>query len=105
MLIQAGVADDVVARSENFGEEVLGNLAVAAIAGDLIHARRADDLGDVRVRMQALQLVAPRGERIEKAGLLEEPGGREVRSFLVTAARLTRTSFMPPYSVRSMRWR
>ena len=75
VLIQTGVADDVGTRGEDLGEEVLGNIAVAAIARDLIHTGRADDLGDVRIRVQALQFVAPLGQRIEKTWLLEEPGG------------------------------
>ena len=78
MLIETGVADDVVARGENLGEEVLGDIAVAAIARDLIHAGRADDFGDVRVCMQALQLVAALGKRIEEAGLLEEVSRVEI---------------------------
>ena len=78
MFIEAGVADDVVARGEHLFKEVLGNLPVAALAGDLVHARRANDLGNVRICVQALQFIAAPGQRIEKAGLLEEAGGVEV---------------------------
>ena len=81
MFIEAGVSDDVIARGEHFFEEVFGNLPVAAVAGDLIHTGRADDLGDVRVRVQALQLVAALGQRVEEAGLLEEVSGVEIAVF------------------------
>ena len=78
MLVEAGVADDVTARGEHFTEEVLGDFAVAAVAGDLIHAGCADDFGNVGVGVQALQLVAALGERIEEAGLLEEVSGVKI---------------------------
>ena len=81
MLVETGVADGVAARSEHFFKEVFGNCAVAAVAGDFIHASRADDLGNVRVGVQALQFVPARGERIEEAGLLEEMRGVNVAIF------------------------
>jgi hypothetical protein len=76
VFILARVADDVVAGIENFGKEVLGNFAIAAIARDFVHAGRANDLGNVRVGVQTLQLIAARGQRIKEARLLKRRARR-----------------------------
>ena len=68
----ARVADNVTALGQNFTKKVLGNLPVAPVSRDLIGAGRADNLGNVRVRMQALQLIAVRGKRIKKRGLFKK---------------------------------
>jgi hypothetical protein len=78
MFIEAGVSDGIIARGEHFFEEVLGDLPVAAVAGDLVHARSADDLGNVGVCVQALEFISALGQRIEKAGLLEAASGIKV---------------------------
>ena len=81
VLILARVANDVTAGIENFSKEILGNFPIASISGNFVHAGRANDLGNVRVGMQTLQLIAARGQRIKEAGLLKNVCGFNIAIF------------------------
>ena len=54
--------------------EVLGDVAVAPLPEELVPTRRADDLRNRGVRVQALQLVASLRQRREDALVVELPG-------------------------------
>ena len=85
--------------------EVFGDVAVAVLAGQLVASSRADDLRDLRVDVQALQLVPVLGERIEERRLREPVaeleilflagGGREVVEHLVHSAVLDLEHALP----------
>ncbi len=54
----AGTACAVGTFADDFIPEVFGDIAVAAIAGEFVVAGGGDDLRNVRVDVEALQLVA-----------------------------------------------
>src|ERR1051326_9547262 len=55
--------------------EVLGDPAVARVAGQLVAPGGADDLGDRGVGMEALELVPALGQRCEDPLVVEPPRG------------------------------
>src|SRR3954464_14492954 len=76
-----------------------GDVAITRLAGKLVLARGADDLRELRVRVEAVQRIVVPQERIEDRLVLELPrdpevlrvAGRavEVRERLVHAAELS----------------
>ena len=54
---------------------------IAFFAGQFIAAGRADDLGDMRVGVNSLQLIAMLGQGIKEHGLLEPPCQVQVFAF------------------------
>ena len=64
-------AGGVGAVPRDLAPEVLGDPPIALVARQLVAARGADHLRDVGVAVQALQLVAPLGQRREEALVVE----------------------------------
>ena len=71
----AGAAGHIGARAGHFVPEEIGHVVEARVAGNLVAAGGGDHLRDVGVHMQAAQFVAPRGQRIDEALLLEAVAG------------------------------
>src|SRR5262249_46931193 len=72
-LIVAGAAVGVGTLADHLVPEVVGDSSVISIAGEFIDACRSDHLRNMRINVQALQLIAMAGERIEKSTLVEAP--------------------------------
>src|SRR6185437_11905880 len=60
-LAVAGAAGGIAALADNLVPEIVGDLVVARVAGELVLAGGADDLRDMGVDVQALELIAMGG--------------------------------------------
>src|SRR2546429_8712662 len=66
---------------DDFVPEIIRNVVVPLLAGQLITASRADHLRNVRVRMQTFQLILALCQRIKELLVIKAPRKREVLFF------------------------
>ncbi len=79
--VVAGAASAIGSLGSHLMPEIIGDLIVAVVARKLVATGGADDLGDVGVRVKALQSISVLGERIKESLVIETAREREVLFF------------------------
>ncbi|PYT71619.1 MAG: hypothetical protein DMG39_12555 [Acidobacteria bacterium] len=77
----AGAAGAIGALRNDFVPEIIGDVAVAPVAGQFVATGRANDFGDVGVHVQSLEFIFAFRQRIEKFLVIEAPSQRQVLLF------------------------